>query len=431
MRAVEHAKEHKTKGLPRNTLLILTMVIILVYYFVSLGFPLIRGNLCVSSDFCGYYSAGQIWNEIGSSQIYDPENLRVYQDKLFVNEEYLGQQGILMSMIYLPIFLFPFRLFALVDLPLSLFLWDLINFLVLILYLVYFIKKVSHKKPGLLTLGLILISYPIFRNFLDGQVNLLLLICAGEFLRALLSGKPIQSGLWLGGWLIKPQILILILPFLLLQKKFKVLMGFVISSIVIVGISFLMVGWEGFMNLMNGIMDVAGGNASSSYQYMMNWRAFAFYFSIFPNPIVGKIVFWVGTIGTTIVPFWVFRKKMESNSPEFAVALLGIITATTAVTYHAHHHMAMIIIPCLLYLYLNGWLEKKLFLFWVLAPTLTIMVQYALKARVALLDLPLVIPVMVLMVYGLSMLVPNLVLLGWAIKKALKWKKDLALKSVG
>ena len=58
---------------------------------------------------------------------------------------------------------------------------------------------------------------PVFLNFFFGQVNLWLLICAGEFFRAFLSAKPLKAGLFLGGWLLKPQLLILIIPFLLIQ----------------------------------------------------------------------------------------------------------------------------------------------------------------------------------------------------------------------
>jgi hypothetical protein len=407
------------------------MVLVLVYYFMRLGLPLLNGDWCISGDFCGYYGAGQVWNELGSSKIYDEDVLGEYQADYFLAGENPREDFTVVSMIYLPIFLLPFRLYALPSLPVGLLLWDLTNLIILVAYFLFFAKKVSGKKLPFLVLGLILISYPVFRNFFDGQVNTLLLISAGEFLRALLSDKPVKAGIWLGGWLLKPQTLILILPFLLFQKKYRALLGFIISSIFILGISYLIVGWEGLLALANVILDSSEGQANSNFQLMMNWRAIAFYFLVIPNPIVSQAIFWVGTIATTIFPFWTFRKKMESNSPEFVVALLGIITATTAVTYHAHHHMAVIIIPCLLYLYLNGWLEKKVFLFWIFAPSLTIMVQYVVKARLASLELPFIIPVLVLLTFCLAMFVPNLVLLGWSIEKGLKWQKDPTLKPAG
>jgi hypothetical protein len=182
-------------------------------------------------------------------------------------------------------------------------------------------------------------------------------------------------------------------------------------------VSYFIVGWDGLLNLKNAIFEAAGGGASSFSELMMNWRAIGFYLSIFSTVDWGNVIVWLGSVGTTLIALLGFRKRVESNSPMFAISLLGIIAATTAVAYHAHIHTAVIIIPFLLILFLRGYLPKKILLTWALLPSGISVLQFIIGALIGASLLPRSLSILILVSYGSSMLVANMIVFIWALKQ--------------
>ena len=406
--------------LSKDTLLNFAFVALIIYFIVFFWEIGKLGNVCMAGDFCGYYSAGQIMNDGQVADIYNLDLLQKYQSDLVygVDEQFKSIEPA--AMLYLPIFLLPFRLFALLDLSPSLFIWEALNAIVLVWYLFFFSKKMTGKALSFQTLILILISFPVLRNFMDGQVNVFLLICVGEFLRAIQSDQPVKAGLWLGGILIKPHLLILILPFLLIQKKYKVLLGFIYAALALFGLSYLLIGWQGFIAFKDVILEAAGGGASSFHEVMMNWRATGYYVTKLTTPVLGEIVFIGGSLLTGLVPLVAFRKQLSEKSPMFVIALLGILAATTAVTYHAHVHTSMILIPVLLYLYFNEILSRKLLIIWVMITDVSSIFQFLVYVSVSPLIAEAALSDINSFLYGHSMMVANLILLGWAVQQKIK-----------
>ncbi|RME36205.1 MAG: DUF2029 domain-containing protein [Thermoflexia bacterium] len=105
-----------------------------------------------------------------------------------------------------------------------------------------------------------------------GQTNGLLAVFAGEFLRAIRKGRPFQAGLWLGGLWLKPQILLLILPALLLQRQGWVLAGFGSTSLLLVGLSLLLAGPQTLLRLISLWLAFAQGIPTIIPEVMINWR---------------------------------------------------------------------------------------------------------------------------------------------------------------
>lgn len=391
------------------------LLVLLVYFLLFIGQPLVKGDWCLLNDYLGYYSAGQIMNGEQPALVYDYQLLAKYQADLYRSCGSFESGLEVISMVYLPIFLAPFQLFALLNFSFSTGLWITLNFVSLVLYLNFFTRKVFGRNLPVYIVILILISIPVFRNFIHGQVNLLLLIGMGEFIRAMVSDRQYLAGFWLGLLLVKPQMLILLLPFMLIQKRFKVLVGFTVSFIIILGTSFLLVGVEGMVNFINIIRDSSQGGATSNYQLMMNWRAVSYYITRFAGGEVGNVVLIGGSTLTAIIPLFVFRKKVDVQSPRFMVALLGLMAATTLMTFHAHTHSAIILIPQLVYLYMNNQLQERLFDLWFLAPSVFNFSQFLVGALVILSILPFEFAHFVNFSNGLVLFVVNFILLGWTI----------------
>lgn len=403
------------QGLTPGNWVNLLLVALATYSIISFILPLLQDDWCRAVDYCGYYGAGLAMNAGKLADVYNSDILGRYQSALFTALNASDRYTEVISMVYLPVFMAPFKFLAQFQYSVSLLIWYLTNFVLLTAYLVFFYTKVSGKKPGFRILALLVVSYPVLLNFNYGQVNVWLVICFAEFLRAIVNGKPFRSGLWLGGWLLKPQLLVLILPFLLIQKKYKALWGFIASSALLFGVSFLLVGWEGMLSFKDIILESARGGATSHYEYMMDWRMLSFYLSYFTSPTVGWVFLGLTSAATAAAPLIVFRKTMAVDSPRFAIALLSITAATTLVSYHAHLHTAMILIPILLYLFIKGLMERKRILLWVAIPYGINLALYLIGVLILGDVLPAGFGAFIEIAFGGGMLINNLILFIWAL----------------
>jgi hypothetical protein len=183
------------------------------------------------------------------------------------------------------------------------------------------------------------------------------------------------------------------------------------------GISYLIVGREGMIGFKDSLLVAVNGGGSSRYDLMMNWRAVGYYISKWVGPTAGASIEIGGSVLTAALPLIAFRKTMSVKSPKFGVALLAVLAATSAVTYHAHTHTAMILIPILLYLLLNGTMAQKIFNIWFLAPSVFNFIQFLVGAMVVLSVLPFGFAYFVNFSNGLVIFVLNLILLGWALSQ--------------
>jgi hypothetical protein len=166
---------------------------------------------------------------------------------------------------------------------------------------------------------------------------------------------------------------------------------------------------------------------------MMNWRMAGFLTANIASPPVGAVVMAVGIIATTMAALALWIRPFEGDLSRFLVATAGLIAATTAVAWHSHVHMGMILIPPLLLLArqrrerLRGALE-----WWVFLPAAIYFIQIALAAmmRAGILDgggyriLD--------SLGGAGAFAVNLCLVGWALGQLKPWKRRApALQATG
>jgi hypothetical protein len=381
-------------------------------------------TLCenLAFDFCAYWGAGKIINQYGISEIYNLDLLSNIQKNIYPESCPIDPAITPVEIPYPPIFVLPFQLFSIIDLPVSFIIWTLFNLIGFIAYLCFFTKSIFKYSLPFSLITLVIISSPIFQNLRYGQVNIWLGICAGEFLRAVLSDKPVKAGLWLGGLLLKPQVLILIIPFLLIQGAFKILKGFAISSLAVFVISFLMVGKNGFLNLISILLDSAGGAATSNPGHMMNWRMLGVHLGSITSSKLGLAVIVVGSLITIGLTLLVFRKAKISD-PEYSIALLGIFAATCISTWHAHIHMSIVLIPIMLYLVMSNLLDKRLFAIWILLPMI---VQFFMGSIMLLGDYEIfhIEPGnLTEFAFGFRLFLANSIILIWALRTYYKKEK--------
>jgi len=292
------------------------------------------------TDYFAYWSVGKIADQKGYSEIYDLNNLRSVQTQELESLGILSKTDDspypVLPVAYFSFFILPFQILSKIDMVYGYWLWTILNLIILIGYLVFFMRRILPEggtiENGLKLLIPILISYPVFHNFFFGQVNVLLLVCAGEFIRDAVRKKPILSGLWLGGLLVKPPVLILIIPIILIMRNWKVLMGFVASSGIILLTSFVLSGSAGIKAMINIWRRYSVGFATSSPQVMINWRMVGFNLNYLLNTSLGWVITGFGMLLTILALYFLIKQIPPFGSPSWVITMLGIFSATLAIT---------------------------------------------------------------------------------------------------
>jgi Protein of unknown function (DUF2029). len=346
----------------------IALLTLVIFYLTQFSLDLfvwkiMFGNL--GGDYSAYWSAAKIANESGYVDIYELDKLEEIQRPLSPPELPFGIRPVA----YLPVFILPFQFFALIDPYVGYWIWTLLNVIISIYYLRFFIQRITGQPIENRLLFMLLLSLPFFTNLFFGQINIWLMICIGEHLRAALAGKPFQAGLWLGGLIIKPHYLIVIGFVLLFQRYIKILAGFTVSSALITGLSFLMIGIDGFKALLELWFGYANSLPTADPFIMMNWRMVGINLALHFGSFAGWFIAIIGMAITLAMVVYLWRKRIAIESSLYPIALMGTIAATMSLTWHSHIFSGVIVLAPLAYLaQKDQQLPEKTLFNWVFIP---------------------------------------------------------------
>ena len=104
---------------------------------------------------------------------------------------------------------------------------------------------------------------------------------------------------------------------------------------------------------------------------MMNWRMLGFHIGRMTLPVVGTIVIVLGSILTLLICAPLFLNQNSQRKAIPWISLFGIFSATLAITWHSHQHMALILVPFFLHFLQESSIPAKLFKAWVFVPFFT------------------------------------------------------------
>ncbi len=354
----------------------LGMMAVFAFYLAFTGWELFyRGPLVsLGIDYRAYWSAGRIANTLGYAKVNDLEALDRVQTPLIPKSQGFTETLPLNTAAYLPAFILPFQALALLPPAWSFLTWTIINLAALILYLCFFHRSLTSTPLPKRLMLMALLAFPIFWNFFYGQVNVWLMICAGEFLRCSLQERPFRAGLWLGGLWLKPTILILLGPALVMQRAWKTLAGFILASSFILLVSIKLAGLPGIVDMLTlwlgftkNLVTDSGKIVTSAPEYMTNWRMLALYLGNLVHPAFGWSVAVLGMFLTALGGLYLWRRRL-SPSLDLAIALVGIFAATFATTWHSHVYTMMVLTPLLIHLYQQKALPEVTLNLWTFAP---------------------------------------------------------------
>lgn len=334
----------------------------------------------MGADFRAFFAAASLTASAGYAAVYDLSLQERAQRQVFAS--FLPLSADFLPAVVLPPFLLPFRLLLPLG-PVAAFgVWTLAHLALMTFYLGHCLRALGSRRW--VTAGLLALSFPAFNTLFWGQVNALLVVGIEGFLQARERGRKVEAGLWLGLLLVKPQMLLLLLPGLLIAGEGRILAGFAGASGAIAALSIALVGLEGmaaWIRLLahyEGALDPVGLGVSAST--MINLRMLALMLAhILPKPLTWAIT-GAAAGGLAAFTLGAFRRASRqrvmpapgatSLDPIYARSLLSLLSATCGITWHAHAHVAVVLLPPLLRLIAAGTFPQALAAAWWMAPPL-------------------------------------------------------------
>ena len=397
---------------------------LLAFYVFYVAWEMHLGTLCaqIGVDYCDYWSAAKVANAYGYAKIYDLQLLDQVQ-KTVLPRTADPALAATVPFPYLPPYLLPFQALCLLSPVTGFWVWTAVKIAALIMYIRFFSLSLLQRVPSTRFVLMIFVSLPVFLCLFSGQVDIWLAICVGEFMRAQLRHEPFRAGLWLGGLLIKPQVLILIGLVLRLRGSYRILAGLAACGSVVATVSLAMIGGSGILQVLRLWLIYAGGQASNWIEGMMNWRMLGFHLAAIVSPGIGWGIAGAGMLATLIITIlaWGRSRDLRSETSLSPVAVLGILAATTSFAWHSHIWTAMILLPAILYLYQAGILPPRAVDYWIFLPAILFLL--VVFAPEALTKLNLGSDISTRSVYflvGAGELGVNQYLLWWAVKRGAK-----------
>lgn len=378
---------------------LLVMLVVLTAYLLNNR----SLSLCaqMGTDFRGYYSSAVIARQHGFARVYDTAlQDETQRDLLYRCPGGKREAGLRVAMPYLPVYVLLFLPLTALDFTQSYLIFTLLNVSGLALYLVRFARAMQ-VPLGWIRLLQWVTCLPALTNLFLGQMNLLLVISLGEFMLTLVRGQEKRSGLWLGVMLMKPNTLILLLPGLLISRRWRILLGFGAGAAAVLGASLLLGGVQGLLGS-SSLAARFAGPLIQTVPGMMNWRGLAVNLeSLLPAWIAWGVAA-AGMILTAGVVLYLWLRHPGDSPTRWVLLILATFTGSLAITWHAHFYLLMLLIPLLTYLDGRRWLPDSVLAPWLLAPPMLYVLGYLLN------------PALVRNIFGMGMLALDLVLLAWA-----------------
>lgn len=325
----------------------------------------------IGIDFRAYLASGATARYEGFQSLYDLSTLSQYQKPVY--EEFAtGPNSFEFATVptpYLPAFIYPFIGFSFFR-PVSGFLiWLAINLAIYFLYL-WRIRQLLHSSGKTLPWYAPWACLPLLLTLFFGQVNIMLFVATGEFLISAIQGRNFTAGLWLSLLFLKPQILIVLIPGLVLSRSFRILFGLLVGGFAISLASSMLAGMEWWGNLARLILMYPGSLPTTFPESMMNWRALGINLAaVLPGGIAWGLAM-AGLVGTMILALTIWVSWHGPRNQTLVLLTLIALAASNLISWHSHVHVALPILVVLLIARSILEVPDRVFFLWAIPPTL-------------------------------------------------------------
>ncbi len=251
-----------------NIRFVCAVIVTLNLLLAALSFATFDGTRTIfgpalCADFAGFYSAGRILTSCSPPRVYELE----LQDRVY--HEVLPELPISTKLpfVYPPFFCLIFKPLAALPYTQACMLWMVATPLLYLLGLValWGTRKAIPAGEWPMTFLLLFSFQPFLECWLAGQTSVFGFAAMAWACRCETLGRSFRAGLFLALCLYKPPLLVLIVPLLLVARRWRILLGFVTGATGLAMISLLTFGWDGCL---------AYAHLASEFSRLINSTAF-------------------------------------------------------------------------------------------------------------------------------------------------------------
>ncbi len=218
----------------------------------------------LGADYAAFYTAGTILNEYPSDRLYDLQ----LQDRLYHGLFPQVSAGEILPYANPPFLAELFRPLARLTYGQSFLIWLMISlgfYVAGVLLLLNTLENIRDADRGLILLLALSFEPFVMECWLGGQLSSIGLFLVAAAVRFDLRGRYLASGLVLGCCLYKPTLLPLLLPMLVISRRWNTVAGFILTATALAAMSLWLVGFQtcsDYIHLMFGYAGAATGSAS-------------------------------------------------------------------------------------------------------------------------------------------------------------------------
>lgn len=207
----------------------------------------------LGADFGAFYIAGKILNTHPPERVYDA----VLHHRLYREQFPDAPPDSHLPYVNAPFFLLPFAALARLPYSWAYFLWLVLSVVLYVagFFLIWRTLDGIPRDSWLIALLLSLSFMPFLVECLaGGQTSAVGFFCLALAIAAERHGYHILSGVAISLCAYKPTLLVLILPMLVITRRYLTVLGFFVGLGLLALISFLIVGWKGCLGYINALL---------------------------------------------------------------------------------------------------------------------------------------------------------------------------------
>jgi glycosyl transferase family 87 len=300
-------------------------------------------------DFGIFYTAGTILRQGRGAELYNDELQQTVHSSF---APAVGPRGSIVPFVHPPFEAVFFRPIAAFSYLTAYFLWSGINLGMLVI--VALVLRKHLPRLGVLPVWLWLLAgigfFPIFVALLQGQDSILVLLCYCLAFVALRRDSEFEAGSWLGLGLCKFH---LVLPFLfapLVQKRMKLIAGFLLVGAALTLVGVAAVGWHGLASYPGYVWRA---EHTSQYKWNLTHRinpnVRALVLDVWPpGSKAARVAILAISIVVIGVAAYIWRLAWSAGSKARQLAFALNLVATLLLGYHTFvHDLSLLFLPIL------------------------------------------------------------------------------------
>jgi hypothetical protein len=295
-------------------------------------------------DFIYFYGMGRMFNEYPSAQLYDYE----LQKKICIEIHPLTTRAYGPNP-YSPFVGILFRPLARLAFLPAFFLWMAASLLLYVSGLALFARQLfgDDAASRSLIFCLTLAFYPFFWTITGGQIATIGFFALALAFREEDRQRPFLSGLALSLCTYKPTLLVLVLPMLLITRRYRTLVGFAGGCTMLAGFITAVQGadiWSGYVGRLLSFGAAAG--QTHSFKVLEYYVDLASFSALIPggrSPLGASIIFGLAVLALiALVRVW--WKSRGAGKPDATLVWATTLTWTLLLNLYVAIHDSMLIV---------------------------------------------------------------------------------------